>query len=79
MVDVESWLSYKGTCHVILLTKLHDIYLYKTVTFPYQPSLLVCLRGGSLTQVSLYAVSKLFNQSTDSTDGSIQVRLANRS
>ena len=32
-VDVERWLSYKGTCHVILLAKLHDIYLYKTDTF----------------------------------------------
>ena len=27
-VDVERWLSYKGTCHVILLAKLHDMYLY---------------------------------------------------
>ena len=35
--DVERWLSYKGTCHVILLAKLHDMYLYKTVTFPHQP------------------------------------------
>ena len=33
MVDVERWLSYKGTCHVILLAKLHDMYLYKTDTF----------------------------------------------
>ena len=30
-------LSYKGTCHVILLAKLHDMYLYKTTTFPHQP------------------------------------------
>ena len=30
VVDVERWLSYKGTCHVILLAKLHDMYLYKT-------------------------------------------------
>ena len=30
MVDVERWLSYKGTCHVILLAKLHDMFLYKT-------------------------------------------------
>ena len=38
MVDVEkSCLSYKGTCHVILLAKLHDMYLYKTTTFPHQP------------------------------------------
>ena len=55
MVDVERWLSYKGTCHVILLAKLHDMYLYKTATFPHQPSLFkVYLRGGSLTRVSLY-------------------------
>ena len=33
MVDVERWLSYEGTCHVILLAKLHDMYLYKTDTF----------------------------------------------
>ena len=57
MVDVERWLSYKGTYHVILLAKLHDMYLYKTATFPHQPSLFkVCLIGGSLTQVSLYSV-----------------------
>ena len=30
MVDVERWLSYKGTCHVLLLAKLHDMYFYKT-------------------------------------------------
>ena len=28
----KRWLSYKGTCHVILL-KLHDMYLYKTDNF----------------------------------------------
>ena len=33
MDDVERWLSYKGTCHVILLAKLHDMYLYKTDNF----------------------------------------------
>ena len=33
----KSCLSYKGTCHVILLAKLHDMYLYKTTTFPHQP------------------------------------------
>ena len=55
MVDVERWLFYKGTCLVILLAKLHDMYLYKTTTFPHQLSLFkVCLRGGSPTQVSLY-------------------------
>ena len=29
VVDVERWLSYKGTCHVILLAKFNDMYLYK--------------------------------------------------
>ena len=33
VVDVERWLSYKGTRHVILLAKLHDMYLYKTDNF----------------------------------------------
>ena len=33
----KSCLSYKGTCHVILLAKLHDMYLYTTTTFPHQP------------------------------------------
>ena len=33
VVDVERWLSYKGTCHVILLAKLHDMYLYMTNSF----------------------------------------------
>ena len=33
VVDMERWLSYKGTCHVILLAKLHDMYLYKTDNF----------------------------------------------
>ena len=33
VVDVEKWLSYKGSCHVILLAKLHDMYLYKTDNF----------------------------------------------
>ena len=33
----KSCLSYTGTCHVILLAKLHDMYLYKTTTFPHQP------------------------------------------
>ena len=62
VVVVEKWLSYKGTCHVILLTKLHDMYLYKTATFPHQPSLFkVWLRGGSLTQVSLYGLISIYN------------------
>ena len=33
VVDVERWLSYKGKCQVILLAKLHDMYLYKTDNF----------------------------------------------
>ena len=33
VVVVERWLSYKSTCHVILLAKLHDMYLYKTDNF----------------------------------------------
>ena len=37
----KSCLSYKGTCHVILLVillaKLHGMYLYKTIIFPHQP------------------------------------------
>ena len=33
VVDIEKWLSYNGTCHVILLAKLHDMYLSKTNTF----------------------------------------------
>ena len=33
VVDLERWLYYKGTCHVILLAKLHDMYLYKTDNF----------------------------------------------
>ena len=33
VVGVERLLSYKGTCHVILLAKLHDIYFYKTDAF----------------------------------------------
>ena len=30
VVDVKRWLSYKGICHVILLAKLHNMYLYTT-------------------------------------------------
>ena len=39
-IDVERWLSYKGTCHVILLAKLHDMYLYKTDTFSTSTTIL---------------------------------------
>ena len=50
--DFSGWCgkvtSYKGACHVILLAaKLHDMYLYKTATFPNQPPLKV--KDGSLT------------------------------
>ena len=34
-------LSYKETSHVILLAKLHDMYLYKIATFPHLQG--VCL------------------------------------
>ena len=33
----KSCRSYKGTYHVILFAKLHDVYLYKTTIFPHQP------------------------------------------
>ena len=33
VVGVERWLPYKGACRLILLAKLHDMYLYKTDTF----------------------------------------------
>ena len=33
VVDVERWLSYKGTYHVILQAKLHDMYVYKIDNF----------------------------------------------
>ena len=59
MVNVESWLYFKGTCHIILLAKLHDMYLYKTVTFPHQPLFKVILKSGFLTQVSLCIFSSL--------------------
>ena len=55
VVDVESWLSYKGTRHVILLAKLHDMYLYKTDNFFHINNCLksVWKEGGSLIQVLL--------------------------
>ena len=59
MVDVERWLSYKGTCHVILLAKLHDRYLYKTDNFFHINHYLVSLEGGCLTQVLLYMPKEL--------------------
>ena len=42
VIDVERWLSYKGTCTFIRQT-----------TFPHQPLFKVSLEGGSLTQVLL--------------------------
>ena len=54
MVDVEKWLFYKGTCHVILLAKLHDMYLYKTDNVFHINHYLKSVEGGSLTQVLLY-------------------------
>ena len=33
----KRYLSYKGIWYVILLAKLHDMYLYKTDTFPHLP------------------------------------------
>ena len=56
MADVERWLSYKGTCHVILLAKLHDMNLYKTDVFLHQPLFKVNLKSGSLIQVSLHVI-----------------------
>ena len=59
VVDVGRWLSYKGTCHVILLAKLHDMYLYKTDNFFHINHYLKSvssLEGGSLTQVLLYII-----------------------
>ena len=54
VVDVERWLSYKGTCLVIFKITWH-VYLYKTDNFfPHQPLFKVSLEGGSLTQVLLY-------------------------
>ena len=55
---MERWLSYRDTCHVILLAKLHDMYLYKTNThFHINHYFKVSLKGGSLTQVSkIYVV-----------------------
>ena len=59
MVDVEKWLSYEGTCHVILLAKLHDMYIYKTDTFSTSTTK-VSLEGGSLAQLSLYHLFTLW-------------------
>ena len=58
---MERWLSYKGTCHVIFIAKLHDMYLYKTAPFYINlHRFKVCLRGGSLTQISLYRLTWTF-------------------
>ena len=58
VVDMERWLSYKGTCHVILLATCTFI---RQTPFPQQPLFKVSLKGGSLTQVSLYTVCHSFN------------------
>ena len=62
MVDVERWLSYKGTCHVILLAKLHDMYLYVTgekmeiTFFPNRGSNPVCwTQSATLYRVAIKA------------------------
>ena len=57
VVDVERWLSYKGTCHVILLAKLHDMYLYKTDNFFHIYHYLKSVSKVALTQVLLYSSS----------------------
>ena len=57
VVDVERWLSYKGACHVILLAKLHDMYLYKTdIFFCINHFFKASLEDDSLTQVLLYVL-----------------------
>ena len=62
-MDVEKWLSYKGACHVILpAAKLHNMYRYKTATFPHQPLLKVSLKDGSPTQVSKILWSEVTDQ-----------------
>ena len=61
MVVVERWLSYKGTCHVILLAKLHDMYLYKTATFPHQPSLFKFLSQRWLSYTGFTVIQNGFN------------------
>ena len=43
VADVER-LSYKGTCHVILLAKLHDMYLFRQPPFHINPH---CLKSVS--------------------------------
>ena len=53
-IAVERWLSYKGTCHVILLAKLHDMYLYKTDNFFHINHYLKSQRWLSYTGFTVY-------------------------
>ena len=48
VVNVERWLSYKGTCHVILLATFDNFF--------HINHYLKSVSGGSLTQVLLYFV-----------------------
>ena len=56
---MERWLSYKGTCHVILLAKLHDNLPLQDSNFSTS-TIKVSLKGGFLTQVSLYTVYRCY-------------------
>ena len=50
VVGVERWLPYKDTCHENYMT----CAFIRQTPFPHQPLFKVSLKGGSLTQVSLY-------------------------
>ena len=52
VVDVERWLSYKDTGHV-LQNYMTCTFLQDRQLFPHQPLFKVSLEGGSLTQVLL--------------------------
>ena len=51
---ISCHVPYKGTCHVILLAKLHDMYLYKTTNHLSTSTTKVNFKGGCFTQVLLY-------------------------
>ena len=58
----KSCLSYNGTCHVILLAKLHDMYLYKINTFPSTTSTTkVNFKGGWLSYTGFTVCADSFN------------------
>ena len=61
---MERWLSNKGTCHVILLAKLHDMYLYKTDNFFHMNN---CLK--SVGKVALlhrfYCINRIYPKYSD--------------